>query len=275
MSRFSRLPIFVLPLLALAAFRCTARDADAETTTRQPEMRCRARTIAGARYRVCELPPAALGRLRLLARDAQGRPWRTIERLDAGLHARGERLQFAMNAGIYERPDSATGLLVADGGRTYTRLNVSPGPPNPCRTANFYCPPNGVFFVAGGRAAVLSTADFARRPRTAPAVEMATQSGPLLVRRGALAQAFDPHGRSRTIRNGVCVRADGTVVFAISDDGVTLYELATAFRDALACPDALYLDGTISALYTGADLPPQRHDFSAMFAVTEPIAGRR
>jgi len=266
MRRFARLPLLLLA--ALAAVRCP-EPADAGTAQR--EMACRARTIGAARYRVCELPPGSVATLRLLARDAQGRPWRTIERLDAALRARGERLRFAMNAGIYERPDSATGLLVADGGRVYSRLNASDGPPNPCRTANFYCPPNGVFLVAGGRAAVLSTADFARRPRSAPRVELATQSGPMLVRRGAPAQRFDPASRSRTVRNGVGVRADGTVVFAISDGGVTLHEFAAAFQGALACPDALYLDGTISALYTGADLPEQRHDFSAMFAITEPL----
>jgi uncharacterized protein YigE (DUF2233 family) len=271
MSRFRRFPLLAL---ALAAVRCDARAADAEASAPQAGMRCDARVIAGARYRVCELAPAAVPALRLFARDGQGRPWRTFGRLDAALRARGERLRFAMNAGIYERPDSATGLLVADGRRTYTRLNRSPGPPSPCRTANFYCPPNAVFFVAGGRAAVLSTADFARRPRSAPAVALATQSGPMLVRRGALAQRFDPDGRSRTVRNGVCVRADGTVVFAISDSGVTLYELAAAFRDALSCADALYLDGAISALHTGGELPAPRHDFSAILAVTEP-AGRR
>src|SRR3954464_5017832 len=140
MRRFARLPLLLLAVIATV--RCRPEPADADTAQR--EMTCRARTIGSARYRVCELPPGAVATLRLLARDAQGRPWRTVERLDASLRARGERLRFAMNAGIYERPDSATGLLVADGGRVYSRLNSSAGPPNPCRTANFYCPPNGV-----------------------------------------------------------------------------------------------------------------------------------
>jgi uncharacterized protein YigE (DUF2233 family) len=159
----------------------------------------------------------------------------------------------------------------------YSPLNRDAGPPNPCRVANFYCPPNGVFFVAGGRAAVLTTADFARRPASATRVELATQSGPMLVRRGALARSFDAASRSRLVRNGVGVRTDGTVVFAIADDGVSFHAFATAFRDALDCENALFLDGTISQLYAGPGtrMPGRGREFAAVFAVTQPASPPR
>jgi uncharacterized protein YigE (DUF2233 family) len=232
---------------------------------------------SGARYRVCEIAADDVGGLRLMARDEQGRPVRTIARADSILRRRGERLLFATNAGLYHRTDLATGMLVADGGRTYAPLNRDPGPPNPCRVANFYCPPNGVFFVAGGRAGVLTTADFARRTASAPRVQLATQSGPMLVRRGQLARTFEAASRSRLVRNGVGVRADGTVVFAIADDGVSFHGFATAFRDELDCPDALFLDGTISQLYAGpgSRMPSRAREFAALFAVTEPPPGSR
>lgn len=235
-----------------------------------PPVACRTEMIAGARYRVCEIAPGEVGRLQLAARDGRGRPVQTIARVDSLVRARGERLLFATNAGLYERVDSATGMLVADGGRTYSRLNRGAGPRNPCSVANFYCPPNGVFFVANGRAGVLSTADFAARRGAAPRI--ATQSGPMLVRRGALARAFPAESRSRLVRNGVGVRRDGTVVFAIADSPVTFHAFATAFRDALRCPDALFLDGTISQLYAGPGtrLPPPVREFAAVFIVTEP-----
>ncbi|HEX2076572.1 MAG TPA: phosphodiester glycosidase family protein [Longimicrobium sp.] len=245
-----------------------------QTRSAQAPVACRQQTIAAARYRVCEIAPGAVPRLQLVARDGTGRAVQWISRVDELVRARGERLLFATNAGLYESVDSATGLLVADGGRTYSRLNRLPGPPNPCRVANFYCPPNGVFFVSGGRAAVLSTADFAARPASAAALRLATQSGPMLVRRGRLAPSFAPTATSRKVRNGVGVRADGTVVFVISDTRVTFYELATAFRDTLRCPDALFLDGEISQMYTGGThLPPRGRGFAAVFAVTE-AAGR-
>ena len=104
--------------------------------------------------------------------------------------------------------DSATGLLVADGGRTYSRLNRGAGPANPCSVANFYCPPNAVFFVAAGRAAVLSTEAFAARRSSAGAPSVASQSGPMLVRNGVLARTFPASSQSRKVRNGVGVRGE-------------------------------------------------------------------
>ncbi len=263
-------------LLALAAYRTKAAVPGAESRAADG-VHCREQRIGGARYRVCEVAPEDVRGLQLVARDAQGRPVRTIARADTVLRARGERLLFATNAGLYHTVALATGMLVADGGRVYSPLNRDAGPPNPCRVANFYCPPNGVFFVAGGRAAVLSTADFARRPASAARLELATQSGPMLVRRRALARAFDAASRSRLVRNGVGVRADGTVVFAIADDGVSFHAFATAFRDALDCENALFLDGTISQLYAGPGtrMPGRGREFAAVFAVTEPVAPPR
>lgn len=261
----------VVAVGGLAAERAAAR-----TPRTDAPVACAQRTIGGARYRVCEIPPASVARLQLMARYAGGRPVRTIVRVDSLVRARGERLLFATNAGLYERVDSATGLLVADGGRTYSRLNRGAGPPNPCSVANFYCPPNAVFFVAGGRAAVLSAADFAARRASAGAPALASQSGPMLVRNGALARAFPAGSQSRKVRNGVGVRADGTVVFAIADTPVTFHQFATAFRDDLGCRDAMFLDGAISQLYAGPGtrLPPPSREFAAVFIVTEPAARR-
>ncbi|HEX6040483.1 phosphodiester glycosidase family protein [Longimicrobium sp.] len=266
-----RIAIGIILSLSTVAARLVVRGTDAPADDAQSSVECRRERIGGARYRVCELTPAGVARLELVARDGRGRPLGTIARADSVLRARGERLLFATNAGLYHTADSTTGMLVADGGLLYARLNRSAGPLNPCSVANFYCPPNGVFFVADDRAGVLSTEDFARRPAFAAAVRLASQSGPMLVRRGELARAFPPAGASRLIRNGVGVRKDGSVVFAISDEGVNFHQFATAFRDGLRCPDALFLDGTISKLYTGSGaVPAQSRPFAAMFVVTQP-----
>lgn len=250
-------------------------DGAAAQNTSTPPVTCRQQTIGGVRYRVCEITAAAVTRLQLAARYAGRRPVRTIARVDSLVRARGERLLFATNAGLYEHVDSATGLLVADGGRTYARLNRSGGPPDPCSVANFYCPPNAVFYVAGARAAVRSTADFAARRASAGAPSLASQSGPMLVRNGTLARAFPANSQSRKVRNGVGVRADGSVVFAIADGPVTFYDFAVAFRDDFRCQDAMFLDGAISQLYAGPGtrLPPPSQEFAAVFIVTE--AARR
>ena len=268
---FRRLLVAIVTALGIVV----GDGAAAQTPSTPPPVSCRQQTIGGARYRVCEIPAVAVPRLQLAARHAGRRPVRTIARVDSLVRARGERLLFATNAGLYERADSATGLLVADGGRTYSRLNRAAGPADPCSVANFYCPPNGVFYVVGGRAAMRSSADFAARRASAGAPTLASQSGPMLVRNGALARAFPANSQSRKVRNGVGVRADGSVVFAIADSPVTFHQFAVAFRNAFRCPNALFLDGAISQLYAGPGtrLPPPSQEFAAVFIVTE--AARR
>ena len=76
------------------------------------------------------------------------------------------------------------------------------------------------------------------------------QSGPLLVLDGKVHAAFQKSSESRLFRNGVSVRAPDRVVFAISEQPVTFHEFALLFRDELQCRDALFLDGTISSLFS-------------------------
>ena len=100
---------------------------------------------------------------------------------------------------------------------------------------------------------------------------LATQSGPLLVRGGQVHPAFDAGSKSRLLRNGVGVASPQTVVFVISEDPVNFYEFATLFRDRLHCPDALYLDGTISSLHASAlGRDDSRTDLGPIIAVTAP-----
>lgn len=278
-SRLTGIASRVTLALSVGAAFCAAlllyRDGGAAAGVRPAEqdstalVRCAPRTLAGARYRVCEVPPRGLARLELFARDDAGQPIRTIQRLDSLVRAREGRLLFATNAGLFHRPDSTTGMLVAQG-RTYATLNTDAGPPDPCAVANFYCPPNGVFLVSENGPAILATRELATGQSRFSRIRLATQSGPLLVRRGELARPFDPASRSGKVRNGVGVRADGTVVFAIADDPVSFHHFASAFRDELRCPDALFLDGAISQLFAGpgSRLPPPREEFAAIFAVT-------
>ena len=228
-------------------------------------LRCSTTRVGSAHFTTCELPAKQIGRLSLASGG-------TIARLDTVLHGNGRRLLFAMNAGIYEREGVTTGLLVIDG-VVRQPLDTFAGPRGRqpiCERANFYCPPNGVFFVTTrGVAHVWTTAQFARRfgaGRVAAGVRLATQSGPLLLRNGRLARAFNAKSRSRLVRNGVCVRADHSVVFAIADS-VSHFEFATALRDRYRCRDALFLDGNVSQMYTGGGRPPPGEAFGAVLFV--------
>jgi uncharacterized protein YigE (DUF2233 family) len=83
-----------------------------------------------------------------------------------------------------------------------------------------------------------------------PQANLATQSGPMLVINGRLHPRFDRHSTSLKTRNGVGVRADGKVIFAISQGEVSFDAFARLFRDGLNCPNALFLDGgSASSLY--------------------------
>ena len=66
---------------------------------------------------------------------------------------------------------------------------------------------------------------------------------------GALHPKIADDGPSRAVRNAVGVTGPDEAVFAISDGPVSFGRLARFFRDGLHCPDALYLDGAISALW--------------------------
>lgn len=189
------------------------------------------------RYTVVQVDPRtqALG---LYLRDDQGRPLYSPARLQRWLVARGQRLRYAMNAGMYEPDYSPVGLFVADG-KELSALNLREG------EGNFYLKPNGVFLLSDSGARVVESS---RYPAMARGVRLATQSGPLLLHDGRIHPKFDPQSKSRHIRNGIAVK-DGIVLLAISDTPVNLYEFAAYFRDELQCRDALYLDGTVSSLY--------------------------
>ena len=67
---------------------------------------------------------------------------------------------------------------------------------------------------------------------------------------GRLHPSFNAGSQSLKLRSGVGVCKGGVIKFAMSEGAVNFYDFARFFRDALACPDALYLDGSISTLYT-------------------------
>jgi uncharacterized protein YigE (DUF2233 family) len=197
-----------------------------------------------ATYIVCEFD---LRRqvLRTYWKRSDGKPYRTIMGLVRGMKAEGRRPLFAMNAGMFKEDGSPLGLYVEDG-KELVGPNTADG------AGNFYLKPNGVLYIAGDHAAVVETARFVKEK---PKADFATQSGPMLVIDGALHPKISPRGQSRHVRNGVGVRDGHAVVFAISKRAVTFGEFARLFKDRLGCPNALYLDGKVSGVYTTNTLP--------------------
>ena len=170
---------------------------------------------------------------------ADDKPYANFAALAAALSARGRKLRFAMNAGMFGDDFAPVGLYVENGKRL-RRADTRAGP------TNFHLLPNGVFWVGDGVAGVEETSRFLA---DAPAAKFATQSGPMLVIDGHIHPKILPTGASQKVRNGVCVRDGVTAIFAISDEPVTFHAFARLFRDGLGCANALFLDGSVSSLY--------------------------
>jgi uncharacterized protein YigE (DUF2233 family) len=219
----------------------------------------------GIDYAVYRCRPAEL---RLFWKDSEGRRFGQFRHLQEALARQGQRLVFAMNAGIFRLdPDgySPCGLHIENGVVLHP-LNRESG------AGNFYLKPNGVFFIADGKAGILETDEFATaslRPT------LAVQSGPLLLRGGRMHPAFLPNSTSRLHRNGVGVAPNGDVLFAMTifreGNAVNLHDFA-AFFASLGCRNALFLDGDLSDLWTPeCGSAPAGNHYAAILAITAPL----
>lgn len=220
----------------------------------------------GAIYHVLRVDRADFPRLdlRWLAQD--GKPLGSFGPLLQEAVKEGRQIEFATNAGIYERGPKPCGLTVSNG-KELVPLNLAKG------EGNFYLHPNGVFYLDDQKGAgVMTGAEYGQsglQPR------LATQSGPILLRQGKMHPAFNVNSPNRRLRNAVGVRAsDGQVVFVMSDresrvkGRVTFHQLSLFFLH-LGCQDALFLDGDISDVLVnppaGATVTP--NTFAGMFVL--------
>ena len=178
--------------------------------------------------------------VRLFWKDDAGEPYQDFRSLEEALAAEGKTLRFATNAGIFSEDFTPGGLHVEDG-EVLKSLNLKDG------AGNFHMKPNGVFVLGAEGAGVLESEAFTQQDLHPT---LATQSGPMLVMDDKLHPAFNEGSSNKYVRNGVGVDAQGMIHFAISKERVNFYDFASLFRDRLDCPDALYLDGSISEFYS-------------------------
>lgn len=177
--------------------------------------------------------------LRLFSLNSQGEPYGSFRALESALRQKNMELVFAMNAGMYDDDLKPIGLYVEEG-RKLKKANRRDGP------GNFHLKPNGVFFIDGGTGGVMETEAFLT---SGLSPRFASQSGPMLVIDGRLHPKFSTDGTSFQRRNGVGSPGPHMLVFAISEGSVNFHSFARLFRDYLKCPNALFLDGSISSLH--------------------------
>lgn len=214
----------------------------------------------GFRYQTFATAPDSVD---LYWRDINNVQYRDFATLQASLVSEGKAVKFMMNAGIFEPDGIPTGLLII-AGKTLRFINTQEG------AGNFYLKPNGVFWADSSGAYIASTEEYLALN---PSPRIAVQSGPLLLHKGQINAVFDKKSANRLHRNGVGIRKDGSVLFAITDFDQSrqpnLHEFATLFLDQ-GCLDALFLDGDLSQMVVDVveSLPPS-NCFGAIFAVTE------
>ncbi|MCQ4629317.1 phosphodiester glycosidase family protein [Shinella sp. CPCC 100929] len=202
------------------------------------------------RYTACTFDPAK-ETIRLYGAATLGKGGASYDQLNTYLLHNRQHMSFAMNGGMYHPDYGPVGLLV-EHGRETGALNREDA------FGNFFLKPNGVFWVGEGKAGVMETEAYAKAGLSP---QEATQSGPMLVVDGNIHPKFLADGTSFQIRNGVGIMPDGRVAFVISKNPVRFHDFATLFRDRLQCRNALFLDGSISSLYSPEI---RRHDRRAV-----------
>ena len=202
--------------------------------------------------------------LGLYWRDEKGQAYGSLARLRDQLTGQGRKVLFAMNAGIFSTAGVPLGLHV-EKSKVLRELNLRDLEGGQW---NFYLKPNGVFFIADLKPAIVESSRFSKlevRP------VLACQSGPLLLTGGTVHPAFRPQSTNYHVRSGVGVTRDGKVVFAMSEHRVRFHDIALLFKEKLGCDNALYLDGQICAVYLpelGYKAEETTSRFAGMFAVT-------
>ncbi|MFT3683266.1 MAG: phosphodiester glycosidase family protein [Ferruginibacter sp.] len=185
----------------------------------------------------CTIDPAVTT-LRFYWKDDKGNQLKSLLNLKNHLRAKGEKLLFAMNGGMYQQDGTPLGLFIQNR-KTITPLNKRSG------NGNFYLEPNGVFYIRNNNTAqVCTTAKFVHDSTIA----YATQSGPMLVINGCINPSFKKGSTNLNTRNGVGILPGNKILFAMSKKEVSLYDFASFFKKA-GCSNALYLDGFVSRTY--------------------------
>ena len=190
-----------------------------------------------AEYFVCTYRADEV-QVRLFLHDQKGKPYGQLRNVESNLKKPATML---MNGGMYHANLDAVGLYI-EAGNESKNISTKGG------WGNFHLLPNGIFWGKDGRYGVSETKAYLSK-KLKP--DFATQSGPMLVINGKLHPKFLKKSDSLKIRNGVGISKDRKKIhFAISKTAVSFWNFGQLFRAKLKSHNALFLDGTVSALKT-------------------------
>lgn len=221
----------------------TDEEVSAELEVVQIASDCAPIEFEGSSFTHCIADPER-HRIRTAHASSRGEIYRSLPVYAASRSADAAPVAFAMNGGMFDSDGKPIGYYV-EGGDRKKKLNRADGP------GNFHMKPNGIFFGDNsGGWQVLDAESFYHNVMERP--DFGTQSGPMLVVDGKLHPKISEDGDSKKLRNGVGVDKDGRAHFMISEEEVSFGKMARYFRDELATPNALFLDGSVSQLWDPA-----------------------
>ncbi|MFB9079805.1 phosphodiester glycosidase family protein [Flavobacterium procerum] len=196
--------------------------------------------------------------LKMYWKNEKGENFASIQNLKVWMESKNLILDFAMNAGMYNKNSAPQGLYI-EKKKTLASLDTSNA------AGNFYLKPNGVFYLTTNKVAkICRTEEFVDDGK----IEYATQSGPMLLIDGKIHPEFKEGSSNLNIRNGVGILPDGKVIFVLSKNEINFYDFASYFKK-LGCKNALYLDGFVSRAYVPSKNWEQTDgNFGVLFAVT-------
>ena len=169
----------------------------------------------------------------------------SLKSVKSKLESKKKKIKMITNAGMYTPKFDPEGLYISNGKEKFPLDTGSSE-----RTLNFYMHPNGVFMVdTMNRPRVISTDEYRKLTKDkVNEISIATQSGPMLLIDGEIHPKFNRFSQSKKKRSGVGV-FENKVVFAITKGFTNFFSFASFFQDYFDCPNALFLDGTISLMY--------------------------
>jgi uncharacterized protein YigE (DUF2233 family) len=198
-------------------------------------------------------PKDKIKKIKLHFNQSAGKPFGNMFGVLEFLNRGKKVAEMITNAGMFTPNGEPKGLFVEEGKTSY-KLDIRASNPEE-KGVNFYLQPNGVFWIdKEGNARAQKTSDFHARNKpdgkgNYANVNLATQSGPMLVINGRINSHFTPLSTNRKIRSGVGVLPNGSVLFLCTTGPENFYNFSTVYRDVFKCKNALFLDGEISRMY--------------------------
>ena len=190
--------------------------------------------------------PRQAKQIALYWQDEAGKNYYSFRSVMKQAKKQGKNIVMLTNGAIYDQEFRPAGLWIEQG-KLLKKVNRNKA------KGNFHIEPAAVFYILGNQAKLVSLDTWEKQNIQA---DYALQAAPMLLIAGKINLRFRPKIYSPYSRNGLCTTRDNQVYFVITDTDKTpqddlpnFYDFAESLQK-LGCHQAVYLDGSISHLWS-------------------------